>query len=92
MSKVIRFDEDHFGYLVEQPLADDEVWRLGEKFKQYWPGKQLIIMVADEFIDLTGQYEIVPVKETNFGVSVETTDIPDFGIQWAYTKKNGDSA
>jgi hypothetical protein len=32
-------------------------------FAEAWPGKRLIIMEADEFIDLTGQYEIVPIPE-----------------------------
>lgn len=63
MAKLIRFDEDHFGYLVEQDITQDEARRMCELFRSAWEGKELIIMQADEFIDLTGQYEIVPIPE-----------------------------
>ena len=61
MSKLIRFDEDRFGYLVDVDLTMETVHRMAVAFKEEWPGKKLIVMQADEFIDLTGQYEIVPI-------------------------------
>ena len=63
MSKLIRFDEDHFGYLVESDIGPDQAKRMSEMFREMWPGRSLIIMQADEFLDLTGQYEIVPIPE-----------------------------
>ena len=64
MSKLIRFDEDHFGYLIEPHLFRPEMaHEISTLFKEAWPGKRLIIMTADEFIDLTGQYAIVPIPE-----------------------------
>ena len=61
MSKLIRFDEDHFGYLLEVHLTHEEAHGLAEQFKNAYPGKRLIVIQADEFIDLTGQYEIVRI-------------------------------
>ena len=64
MSKLIRFDEDHFGYLVDdRDMPADQAHYIAEMFQGAYPGKRLIIMQADEFIDLTGQYEIVPIPE-----------------------------
>lgn len=63
MSKLIRFDEDHFGYLVEYDMTAEEADALTRGFRHAYPGKLLIVMQADEFIDLTGQYEIVPILE-----------------------------
>lgn len=63
MSKLIRFDEDHFGYLVESSFRPELTVQFGEMFAEFWPGKRLIIMQADEFVDLTGQYEIVPIPD-----------------------------
>jgi hypothetical protein len=61
--KVIRFDEDHFGYLVPAAeLSERMIHELGEQWTAAYPGKKLIVMEADEFIDLTGQYEIVPIE------------------------------
>jgi hypothetical protein len=34
-----------------------------ETFNAGYAGKRLIVMQADEFIDLTGQYVIVPIAE-----------------------------
>lgn len=61
MSKLIRFDEDHYGYLVDTDLTSEEARRMTQIFKDAYPSKRLIVMQADEFIDLTGQYELVPV-------------------------------
>jgi hypothetical protein len=63
VSKLIRFDEDHYGYLVDMHLTPDRARWMQDLFAEAWPGKRLIIMEADEFIDLTGQYEIVPIPE-----------------------------
>ena len=63
MSKLIRFDEDHFGYLVDTHIDSDQARRMAQLFEHSWPGRSLIIMAADEFIDLTGQYEIVPISD-----------------------------
>lgn len=63
MSKLIRFDEEHFGYLVDHDFTSEEAWHMDLMFKDAYPGKRLIVMQADEFIDLTGQYEIVPIPE-----------------------------
>jgi hypothetical protein len=63
MSKLIRFDEDHYGYLVDVPLRHDEMTAVKEYFEEYFEGKKLLVCAADEFIDLTGKYEIVPIRE-----------------------------
>jgi hypothetical protein len=63
VSKLIRFDEDHYGYLVDHDLTEDHARTMSETFRHVWPGKHLIVMQADEFIDLTGQYVIVPIAE-----------------------------
>ena len=64
MSKLIRFDEDHFGFLVDTASLDMEYAKqFSDTFAAGWPGKRLIVMAADEFIDLTGQYEIVPIGD-----------------------------
>ena len=57
--KLIRFDEDHFGYLVNQNIARDKTNEICDMFSRKWPGKSLLVIAADEFIDLTGQYDIV---------------------------------
>ena len=64
MTKLIRFDEEHFGYLIDHEVEPDMAKRFFAMFKEYWPDKELIIMQADEFIDLTGQYEIVSISDT----------------------------
>jgi hypothetical protein len=61
VSKLIRFDEEHFGYLVAAQLSVELAQQASDAFERMWPGKRIIIMQADEFIDLTGQYEIVEV-------------------------------
>lgn len=63
MTKLIRFDEDHFGILIgsDTRYFGELAERLQQGFEEYWPGKKLIVMMADEFIDLTGQYEIVKI-------------------------------
>jgi hypothetical protein len=63
VSKLIRFDEDHYGYLLDRDFTSEEAWRMVQMFRDAYPGKHLIVMQADEFIDLTGQYEIVPIAE-----------------------------
>lgn len=63
MSKLVRFDENHFGYLTEEQFSDVEVHNFARSFENYWPGKKLIVVSADEFIDLTGQYELVPIPD-----------------------------
>ena len=64
MSKLIRFDEDHFGYLSDSDLTMDTAEKFGHMFSEFWPGKKLIVIHSvDEFIDLTGQYEIVPIGD-----------------------------
>jgi hypothetical protein len=63
MSKLIRFDEDHFAYLVDHDVSKDLAQSLSDLFQTANPGRSLIIMQADEFIDLTGKYEIVPIRE-----------------------------
>jgi hypothetical protein len=63
VSKLIRFDEDHFGYLVEHDIAPEDARAIMDLFANDWPGKRLIVMQADEFIDLTGQYEVGPIPE-----------------------------
>jgi hypothetical protein len=61
VSKLIRFDEDHFGYLLNERVRAEEAQRMSDAFRANYDGKCLLIMQADEFIDLTGQYEIVEV-------------------------------
>ena len=61
--KFIRFEQDYFGYLVDTDISGEEVHRIRTFFEEAWPGKKLIVVRADEFIDLTGQYEIVPVAD-----------------------------
>ena len=63
MSKLVRFDDDHFAYLVHTDLSPDLAKYVSDKFTDANPGKTLIVMQADEFIDLTGKYEIVPILE-----------------------------
>jgi hypothetical protein len=63
MSKFIRLDEDHFAYLVERAVPYDQVNQMREAFEAAWPGKRMLVMLADEFIDLTGRYELVPIPE-----------------------------
>lgn len=63
MSKLIRFDEDHFGYLIDHDIEPDAARRMYELFQAGYAGKHLIIMQADEFVDLTGQFEIVPIPD-----------------------------
>lgn len=63
MSKLIRFDEDHFGYLVDHDITPDHARQMTRMFSEAWPDRTLIIMQADEFVDLTGQYEIVPIAD-----------------------------
>lgn len=57
MSKLIRFDEFHFGYLVDTDIDQDQASRIRQMFQTSYPGRSLVIIEADEFIDLTGQYE-----------------------------------
>ena len=64
MTKLIRFDEDHFGYLSDADMMMEEADYIGRSFEEAYPGKRIIVMRADEFIDLTGQYEIVPIPDT----------------------------
>lgn len=68
MSKLIRFDEDHFGYLVDRGFDTADARRFADLFREGYPGKRLLVIPAEEFIDLTeefidltGQYEIVPI-------------------------------
>jgi hypothetical protein len=61
VSKFIRFDEDHFAYLVDGQVPSDSAHSIMDIFHNYWPGKKMIVLQADEFADLTGQYEIVEV-------------------------------
>ena len=61
MSKLIRFDEDHFGYMSSYDLSPEEARRIMDMFEHYWPGKRLIVVQGDDFVDLTGQYEIVEI-------------------------------
>jgi hypothetical protein len=68
MSKLIRFDEDHYGYLMTDDFTDEQAHMLVGQFAHAYPGKRLIVMQADEFIDLTGQYEIVPIADTTLDV------------------------
>lgn len=63
MSKLIRFDEDHYGYLVTKDITEEQAHVMVAVFTEAYPGKRLIVMQADEFIDLTGQYEIVPIAD-----------------------------
>lgn len=62
-NKLIRFDEDHFGFLADPPVRSDQAEVLKHRFAALWPGKMLIVMNGDEFIDLTGQYQVVPMDE-----------------------------
>ena len=64
MSKLIRFDEEHFGYLVDTTLSSEQAHTMVQVFQAAWPERKLIVMQADEFIDLTGQYEVVSITET----------------------------
>ena len=71
MSKLIRFDEDHFGYLMDVHLTHEEADTMVRQFSNAYPGKRLIVMQADEFIDLTGQYEVVPIRgEVTYTVTI----------------------
>lgn len=62
MSKLVRFDEDHFGYLAAPPMSAEQAHQIMLRFEKVWPGKSLLVFQADEFIDLTGQYQIVPIE------------------------------
>lgn len=64
MSKLIRFDEDHFGFLVDRAIPIEHAKQFGAHFAEKWPGKELLVFTeTDEFIDLTGKYELVPIPE-----------------------------
>ena len=64
MNKLIRFDEDHFGFLVGRPISVDQAKQFGANFAEKWPGKELLVFTeTDEFIDLTGKYELIPTPE-----------------------------
>ena len=60
---LVRFDEDHFGYLMPD-LHRARALEMAAMFGEAWPGKKLIVIQADTFIDLTGQYEIVPIPQS----------------------------
>lgn len=61
MPKLIRFDEDHFCYLLPPGTDATFVRDATRMFEEFWPGKHFVVVAADEFVDLTGQHEIVPV-------------------------------
>lgn len=63
MSTFVRFDEDHFGYLLDRSvhLSPQMAQEFGVRFEKAWPGRKLIVIQADTFEDLTGQYEILPL-------------------------------
>jgi hypothetical protein len=63
MNKLIRFDDDHYGFMVNNRFSQEQAHEFGVYFNEFWPGKKLIVMQADEFIDLTGQYEIIPISD-----------------------------
>jgi hypothetical protein len=57
--KFIRLDEDHFAYVIPNTMRSDEVDLMQRLFLGYWPGKQLIIISAEEFVARPGEYEVV---------------------------------
>jgi hypothetical protein len=63
MNKLIRFDNDHYGYMVDNHFRSEQAHEFGVYFAEFWPGKKLIVMQSDEFIDLTGEYEIIPMSD-----------------------------
>jgi len=69
VSKLVRFDEDHFAYLLDEgvPLDSSTVRHLTVGWAQAWPGSTLMVMQADEFLDLTGQSQ--PLDDDATGTS-----------------------
>ena len=67
MTKFVRLDEDHYALLVDPPIRPDafeELAVLSQRvFEEYWPGKKMLVMTAEDFVDATGQYELVPIPE-----------------------------
>jgi hypothetical protein len=63
VSKFVRLDDDHFAYLIDYDIRLDDVRQLADNFEHHWPGKQLVVIKADEFVDLTGRYELVPIPD-----------------------------
>jgi hypothetical protein len=61
--KFIRLDADHFAYLVDAGITPKVAAEIADRFKETWPDKRLLVFMADEFIDLTGRYEVIPVEE-----------------------------
>lgn len=62
-AKFVRLDEDHFAYLVSGEVEQERAIAMAESFRASWPGKRLIVMSADEFVDLTGQFEVLPIAD-----------------------------
>lgn len=64
VTKFVRLDEDHYALLVDPPIRPDAFEQLSKHaqriFEEYWPGKKMLVMIAEDFVDLTGQYELVP--------------------------------
>lgn len=73
MTKLIRFDEDHFAFMADVDISQEHAQRIMYLFEEWWPGKKMIVMHAHEFIDLTGRYEIVPISGTTLD-SEESAD------------------
>jgi len=63
VTKFVRFDEDHFALLIDTSLAMDKARHMSAMFAEAWPGKKLLVVAADDFVDLTGQYELLPIPE-----------------------------
>lgn len=63
--KLIRFDDVHFGLMLEgkSMISMEKMQALQQFWEEFWPGSRLLILQADEFIDLTGKYEIIPIPE-----------------------------
>lgn len=61
MRTFIRLDEDHFAYL-DPDISAEDAFRMMRVFETRWEGKSLLIFRADDFIDLTGKFEVLPIE------------------------------
>jgi hypothetical protein len=63
VSAFIRLDPDHFA-IVHPDLRPDmfEVFRA--RFEVEWPGKKLLFVSADEFVDLTNSSQVITLEES----------------------------
>ena len=61
MSTLVRLDVDHFALLTGENWSHGDALAAREIFNEWWPEKRFLVVSATDFVDLTGQYELVPI-------------------------------